>query len=244
MTATITAPITATEFAARRDRHSDDAPVVTTRSYLSGALFPTVEGLSDALRALRGAGRTEDVVGLAIPLEGDDPSAGIVRARLDPPPRRGFNLVEFLVTAMDPHRSAGGWSAGWAPGKNSGLAVELLGDLTRWLVGIQPFRVPAGPDAGDQGGVWILGRPNHAAAVAGLPGDSREGPTGMLATIGVPQAIGLLSAERLAAGDCILTTCETDERRQRSDERMMRRAGASYVFEPVILSKQYGERQA
>jgi hypothetical protein len=66
----------------------------------------------------------------------------------------------------------------------------------------------------------------------------------MLATIGVPLEIGALCAERLAAGDCILTTCETDGGRQRSDERIMRRAGATYLFEPLVLTKAYGERQA
>jgi hypothetical protein len=236
--------VTAASFVTNRDRHSADAAVVTSRAYLGGALFPSVEGLVDALRHLRSAGRTEDVVGLAIPLEGDEPDAGIVRRRKDRPHKRSFNLVEFLMTALDPHRPSG-WSGIWAPGKNNAVAVDLLGDLTRWLVGVQPFRVSEIPNAGTDGvvgdsNVWILGRPNHGAAVAGLLGDAHEGPVGVLVTVGVPATVGLLCAQRLAAGDCILTTCETDSRRRLSDDRIMRKAGATYFFDTVVMTQSYG----
>ncbi|HET7772029.1 MAG TPA: hypothetical protein VFN74_24870 [Chloroflexota bacterium] len=239
-TASLGAAVTAADFIARPGRHSADAPVVTSRGYISGALFPSVEDLARALRALRGAGRTEDVVGLLIPLDGDDPAAGIARARREPAPRRGFSLGEFLMTALDPHRQTT-WTAGWAPGKNSGAAVELLGDVTRWLVGIQAVRLHGIP--GEEP-LWVLGRPNHAAAIHKLEGDSQEGLVGMLATYAIAESIAPYVAERLSAGDCVLTTCESDANRARNDERIMKKAGAVRVFDLLPLTWQYGHRQA
>ena len=239
-TASLGAAVTAAEFIARPDRHSGEAPVVTSRGYVAGALFPTVDSLAAALRALRGAGRTEDVVGLLIPLEGDDPAAGVVRTRRDPAPKRGFDLMDFLMTAIDPHRSST-WQAGWAPGKNAGAAVELLGNVTRWLVGIQAVRLHGVP-GGEP--LWVLGRPNHAAAIHKVPGDSQEGLVGMLATYAIVESIAPYVAERLAAGDCVLTTCESDVNRAKDDERIMRKAGAVQVFDRVALEWRYGVRSA
>ena len=238
-TASLGTAVTAAEFITRRDRHSDDVPVVTSRGYVSGALFPSVASLAAALRALRGAGRTEDVVGLLIPLEGDDPDAGIARTRRDPLPPRGFNLVEFLMTALDPHRPSG-WQAAWAPGKNASAAVELLGDLTRWLVGIQAVRIHGTPSVEP---LWVLGRPNHAAAIHKVLGDSQEGLVGMLATYAVSESLAPYVAERLAAGDCVLTTCESDANRAQNDERIMKKAGAIQIFERLPLEWRYGVRQ-
>ena len=235
-TASLGAAVTAVEFNARPDRHDADAPVVTSRGYVAGALFPSVEGLAAALRALRGAGRTEDVVGLAIPLEGDDPDAGLIRTRNEAAPKRGFDLMDFLMTALDPHRRSS-WQATWAPGKNSGTAVELLGGVTRWLVGIQPFAIHEVPGVAP---FWVLGRANHAAALHKIAGDSHEGYRGILASFGVVESHALACAERLAAGDLLLTTCESDANRARSDERIMKKAGASLVFERVPLEWRYG----
>ena len=239
-TASLGAAVTAVEFAARPNRHDADAAVVTSRAYLAGALFPSVDALAASLRALRSAGRTEDVVGLAIPLDGDDPDAGTVRARAEAAPKRGFNLVEFLMTALDPHRPSG-WQATWAPGKNSGSSVDLLGGVTRWLVGIQPFAIHGVPGVDP---FWVLGRPNHAAALHKITGDSQEGYGGILASFGVGQSLALVCAERLAAGDCLLTTCESDLNRARSDERIMKKAGAAQVFDRLPLTWSYGDRHA
>jgi hypothetical protein len=236
----VAAPVSAAEFIARPDRHEADPPVVTSRGFVAGALFPSVETLAAALRSLRGAGRTEDVVGLLIPLEGDDPDAAVVRARRDPAPRRGFNLVDFLMTALDPHRPSG-WQSGWAPGKNAGVAVDLLGGLTRWLIGIQAVRLHGVP-GGEP--LWVLGRPNHAAAIHKVTGDSQEGYAGMLATYAVAESLAPYVAERLAAGDCMLTTCESDANRARSDERMMRKAGAIQIFDRVTREQKYGDHHA
>ena len=237
--AVLAASISAAEFLSRPELHTA-APVVTSRGFVAGALFPSVEALAAALRSLRDAGRTEDVVGLLIPLEGDDPSEGIVRTRRDPAPPRGFNLVEFLMTALDPHQPSG-WEGGWAPGKNSGIAVELLGDVTRWLIGIQAVRLHGVP-GGEP--LWVLGRPNHAAAIHKVPGDSREGLVGMLATYGVVESLAPHVAERLAAGDCVLTTCESDANRARNDERIMKKAGAVRLFDRLELTWRYGVRPA
>ena len=239
-TASLGAAVTAADFIARPNRHSADAPVVTSRGYVAGALFPSVDGLAAALRSLRSAGRTEDVVGLLIPLEGDDPAEGIVRTRRDPAPAPRFNLVDFLMTALDPHRPSG-WDSGWAPGKNAGAAVDLLGDLTRWLVGIQAVRLHGTPGVEP---FWVLGRPNHAAAIHKIPGDSKEGFVGMLATYAIVESLAPYVAERLAAGDCVLTTCESDLNRARNDERIMKKAGAIQVFDRLPLEWRYGVRPA
>lgn len=212
-------------------------PVITSAAFVSGALFPSVASLANALRSLRGAGRTEDVVGFAIPLDGDDPNTSVVRTRSGPPLRRGFNLVEFLMTALDPHRPSG-WPALEAPGKNSGSSVDLLGNLTRWLVGIQPFAIH------EVSGVppfWVLGRPNHAAALHKITGDAHEGYAGILASFGVVASLASFCADRLAAGDCLLTTCETDANRARDDERFMRKAGAIHLFDLLPLEWRYGD---
>ena len=144
------------------------------------------------------------------------------------------------MTALDPHRRST-WTSGWAPGKNSGAAVELLGDLTRWLVGIQAVRLHGVP--GEET-LWVLGRPNHAAAIHKVEGDSQEGLVGMLATYAVAESIAPYVAERLAAGDSVLTTCESDANRARNDERIMKKAGAVRIFDLLPLTWQYGHRQA
>jgi hypothetical protein len=240
--ATAAAPVPAAAFATRVAAETAGlAGVVTARSFIQGGTLPSVEALAGVLRALRGAGATEDVVGFAIPLAGD-PEEGVVRRRDGaPPPRQRFNLGEYLLDALDPHRPRGWTGGGMGPGRNVALASQVLGDLTRWLVGIHTFRVPevAGGD-----GVWVLGRPNHAAAIQRVRGDSHEGASGVLATLAVPTDLAADYAARLAAGECALTTCETDEGRMRRDAKLLRQAGAVHVFAPYHQVVEYGVRPA
>jgi hypothetical protein len=229
-----------------RDAYQDVSGVTTSRAYVVGGLLPSVADLAGALRALRATGQTEDVVGFAIPLEGDDPDAGIVRELRtgdDATPRkRGFDLMRFLAVAMDPHGdSRRRWQLRWAPGRNVRVAVEVLGDLTRWLVGIHAFKIH---DARGEEDVWVLGRPNHAAAMHKLAGDAREGARGVLATLAVPGDAAAEVGAALTAGYCLLTTCETDENRMKRDLKILRRAGAIQVFGPVPLDVHYGVRPA
>jgi hypothetical protein len=221
--------------------------VVTSRAYLSGALLPSVDALLSAIKALRATGSTEDVVGLAIPLAGD-PNGGeaMVRTRREVDQgKKKFNLIEFLMTAIDPHgqgRRRARWRLG--PGRNVGTASEIMGNVTRWMVGIQTFRIPLPEPVGDETALWVLARPNHAAAIHKLEGDSHEGYVGMMATLGVPASVAAEFVRKLEAGDCLLTTCETDPGRARRDQNIMRRAGATSMFEPQTLTVEYGVRPA
>jgi hypothetical protein len=210
--------------------------VVTSRAFLIVASMPTIESLVNALKAFRSAGATEDVVGFAIPVEGD-PSEGGIRPMVPiTGRRRRFNAGEFLLMAIDPHRPEG-LPDRWALGRNGVIAKTVLGDLTRWLVGVHMFRVPL-----SERSVWIIGRPNHAAAVQGLRGDALGGTAGALATVGVPVELAPAYANRLAAGECIVTTCETDEGRRHRDRRILVKAGATQFDEPAPLVVEYGVR--
>lgn len=217
--------------------------VVTSRAFMVAALMPSVHSLVRALKAIRATGATEDVVGMAIPLE-DDPTGGVAIVRgAKEPVKRGFDLGEFLATAIDPHRPTTlPWRLG--PGRNIGVATEVLGDITRWMVGIQTFRIPLAPPGEEGDRLWVLARPNHAAAIHKVPGDATEGYVGMLASFGVPADFSRELAGELAAGQCIITTCETEEGRRRRDERLIRKAGATIVhpFEPAPVI--YGVRPA
>jgi hypothetical protein len=95
---------------------------------------------------------------------------------------------------------------------------------------------------GDEG-VWVLGRPNHAAAMQRVRGDSQEGAPGVLATLAVPPELAIDYAARLAAGECILTTCETDQGRMRRDQQLLRKVGALHLFTPYEQVVEYGVRQ-
>ncbi len=221
---------------------SDPAGVLTSRAFLIGGLMPSVESLAEALQGIRAAGHTADVVGFAIPLDGE-PSAGVVRVRQDAVQQKRFDLMEFLLTALDPHRPSG-WQGGrFAPGRNAPLAYDFLGNLVRWLVGIQTFQIH---NAAGEEDVWVLARPNHAAAMHKVTGDSHEGYRGMLATLGVPGSVAAEFAARLAEGYCILTTCETDEGRKERDLKIMRKAGVDVpsLFQTKPLEVRYGVRPA
>lgn len=219
----------------------DGSVVITSEAFIAGALMPSVQSLAAALRAIRGARHTADVVGFAVPLAGDDPSDGRVleRASVEPVKQR-FDFMEFMMTAIDPHRTFTRFE-GVAPGRNVPLAADLLGDLTRWLVGIRTFRIH---DVIGEQDVWVLARPNHAAAMQKVEGDSEEGHVGMLATLGVPREFATDYAARLGAGECILTTCETDEGRWRRDQKIMKDNGGASLFAQPLQPVRYGARQA
>lgn len=213
--------------------------VVTTRGFVTVAAIPTIEGVMAALRALRAAGATEDVVGFAIPLQDNPNEAGFLPRGPVVRPKR-FNATDWLLDVIDPHRP----QYESAPlvvgnGRNSEAARVVLGRLSRWLVGVQPFAVPtsAGP-------VWVMGRPNHAAAMQGVHGDTLGGTAGALATVGVPVNLADRYATRLEAGDTILTTCETDEGRRRRDRKIVERAGAETIDLPEPTELRYGVRPA
>lgn len=212
-----------------------EGSVVTSRAYIAGALMPSVRALAGALRAIRGAGHTADVVGFAIPLAGE-PVEGRVLERADAPVvKQRFDLMEFLAIAMDPHRTFTRFTR-VAPGRNVPLAADVLGDITRWLVGIHTFKIH---DVLGEQDVWVLARPNHAAAMHKVEGDSVEGHAGMLATLGVPLAFAGEYAARLAAGDCILTTCETDAGRWRRDQKIMAKHGGEARFAEPLSPVRY-----
>jgi hypothetical protein len=213
------------------------AGVLAPRAILVGGLFDGPDGVLAALRALRAARATNDVVGLAIPLDGDPTDPGAVVSARGAPAKSRFDLVRFLLTVVDPHRPVG-QPDGWARGRTGILAKVILDDLTRWLVGVSTFRVP-GPDGGP--GVWVLGRPNHAAAVNGVRAAAAEGAIGAVASLGVPASLAATYAERLAGGQSVLTTCETDAGRTRRDAKILKRNGAHDTFEhPLPLD--YGVR--
>ncbi|HEV2123320.1 MAG TPA: hypothetical protein VGW38_11165, partial [Chloroflexota bacterium] len=198
----------------------DVTGIVTARGYINVASMPTVEGLTSALKALRAAGATEDVVGFAIPVEGHPSEGGIRPKGPINVRRRRFDIGGYLLDVIDPHRPVKA-TDNWARGRNGAIAKTVLGKLTRWLVGVHTFRVPL-----PEGSVWVIGRPNHASAIQGLRGDAQGGAAGALASVGVPVDLSAEFAERLAAGECIVTTCETDEGRWNRDRRILERAGA------------------
>lgn len=210
--------------------------IVTARGYMTVAIVPTVEALTSVLKALRSAGATEDVVGFAIPVEGDPAEGGIRPMGPISVRRRRFDLGEYLLDVIDPHRPVGA-TDNWARGRNGAIAKAVLGKLTRWLVGVHTFRVPL-----PEGSVWVVGRPNHASAIQRLRGDALGGAAGALASIGVPVDIFAEFAERLAAGECIVTTCETDEGRWNRDRRILERAGATLIRQPEPIVVEYGMR--
>ena len=116
-----------------RDSRVDPAGVLTSRAILVGGLMPSVTDLAAALRALRGLARTEDVVGFAIPLEGD-PSERRVRPLAGPVAKPRFDLMEFLMTAIDPHRRTARFGR-WAPG-----TMSAAGSITPSTARLVPIR--------------------------------------------------------------------------------------------------------
>src|SRR5919201_4802248 len=115
---------------------------ITAHASVIGGLFPGPDGAIAALHALRAARATNDVVGLAIPLDGDPtgPDAAVAAVNAGQGRRRG--LKDILVTMIDPHRQVAQPTT-FARGRTGLLAQAILGDLTRWLVGVLTFRVPA-----------------------------------------------------------------------------------------------------
>jgi hypothetical protein len=211
---------------AARPSRSAGIPTAPAASVAGGA-FKTMDGLLAVLRGLRAARATEDIVGFAIPLEADPTTAEGLETILAAHRRRGFNPIEWLLDVIDPHRPPPSPAALMA-GYNSILTPFLLGDLSRWLVGVKTFRIPLEQAPG--GGVWVLGRPNHAAAIAGATGAALGGAAGALASLGLPADQLEAFAERIAAGQPVLTVCSTDEGRIEQAVRLMRKQGAEGIF--------------
>lgn len=249
MTATLDPPGARVPPAARRWA----VPVAPLAAVLGG-LFPDVQGPIKIMRALRAAGTSGDTVGLAVPLPGD-PDDPQTMQRLIPPRRRGFDPVGYLMVVLDPHRPPPTFqSLTW--GQNVPLTRSLLGDLSNWLAGVKTFRIPAVPSVANgaatgtdgaaggtdgaatdaEDGVWVLGRPNHAAAVAGAEGGALGGSVGALAAFGVPLDLGVAYAQRIIGGEVLFTTCETDEGRTKRDRKLMRKHGGVDIFERVIVA--------
>jgi hypothetical protein len=234
------APVTAVANPAVRKADPNPAsPAIPTtiHAWVVGGLFPGPEGAVAALRKLRSEGATNDVAGLAVPLDGDptapDSTVAAVGAQTDAKP----SLLERLLAMIDPHPPRVRPS-GWARERVGYLAQVILGDLVRWLGGYFTFRIPA-PDGGP--GVWVLGRPNHAAAVQGVRAGAEEGPAGAMAAFGVPASLAASYAAAVIGGQTLLTTCETDPGRVARDAKILRRNGARDMFEqPLPLA--YGER--
>jgi hypothetical protein len=191
-----------------------------------GGVFSDLDAMLGVMRQLRSSGSTEDVLGFAIPLEGDPTTPEGLAALAGRPVKQRFSLFRVIRTIVDPHEPA--------PGQNSILATPFIGSLARWLVGISTFRIPG--ETPDDAGIWVLGRPNHAAAVAGMPGAALGGRAGALASIGLPGDVHRDFGERLSRGDSVLTTCETDAGRARRDEAWMRKRGAAGVFSSLVAS--------
>ena len=97
------------------------------------------------------------------------------------------------------------------------------------------FRVPLDDRPGS--GTWVLGRPNHASAVAGSEGAALGGAAGALSALGIPAQYIPTFGERLAAGECLFTTCETDVGRVERDLRSMRKHGAANLFKSVVAGQ-------
>ena len=197
------------------------------RSAIVAGTFRDLDGALGVMRALRSAGATEDIIGFAIPLPGDPTSPDALETLIPPKRRRRFDPIGLAMTILDPHRPPPEYRT-LIRGRNSVLARPLLGNLSGWLVGVQEFRVPD-PNSPD-GGVWVLGRPNHAAAVGGARGAARGGAAGALASLGIPEDHLEDYVKRLFDGQTILTVCETDEGRVQRDEKLMKKHGALDQF--------------
>ena len=201
-------------------------PTAQRASIIAGA-FADVEGATAVIRAVRSAGSTEDIVGIALPLAGDPHSPDALETLLPQARKRKFNLGRWLMTVIDPHQPPPDYQR-LTKGRNSILARPLLGEIAEWLVGVQEFRVPD-PNSPD-GGVWVLGRPNHAAAVSGAAGAALGGAVGALAALGLPEEHMQDYIGRLFQGQTILTLCETDDGRTKRDYNLMGRHGALHRF--------------
>jgi len=207
-----------------------------------GGLFPRIEGPLKVMRALRRAGTSGDTVGFAIPLPGD-PSDPATLEHLHRPPAKRFDPVRYFMVVLDPHKPPPSYHS-LVAGQNATLTQYFLGDLASWVSGVKTFRIPAALAGADEhsadqaaaGGTWVLGRPNQSAAVAGWEGSDVGGILGALATIGVPADLAAAYAGRIAAGEVLLTTCETDAGRARRDQTWLMKNGATGVFTRVILS--------
>lgn len=211
---------------------------------VAGGLFPTVAGALAVMRSLRSSGTAGDAVGLAVPIPGD-PDDPQTLERLAPAPRKGFDPIGYLKVVIDPHSPPPEYST-LVAGQNSAFTRLLLGDLSTWISGVKTFRIPAsltGDVSKDEAiaGVWVLGRSNHAAAVAGGGGAAIGGALGALAGTGVPADLAPEFAKRIAGGEILLTTCQTDANRARRDLRWLRKRGAVDVFERQILSPRRGQ---
>src|SRR4051794_22721117 len=141
------------------------------------------------MRALRGTllsgyGATEDVIGFATPLPGEPADPATLETLLAKRRRRRFDPVGLTLAILDPHRPPPEYRT-LTRGQNSVLARPLLGNLWGWLIGVQEFHVPNSNSP--NGGVWVLGRPNHAAALGGARGAARGGAAGALAALGIPE---------------------------------------------------------
>jgi hypothetical protein len=207
---------------------------------LVGGLFRSIDGPLTVMRALRRSGAAGDTVGLAVPLPGDPKEPATLEALATPPAKKRFDVLGYLKTVLDPH-APGPQYRSLIAGQNSALTRLVLKDMSGWIAGVKTFRIPpsmTGNVSKDEakGGVWVLGRSNHAAAVAGVEGADLGGAVGALAGVGVPPDLVQAFAERIAGGEIVFTTCETDSNRAKRDARWMQKAGASDPFERVILS--------
>jgi hypothetical protein len=192
------------------------------------------------MRALRRSGAAGDTVGFAIPLPGDPDDPNTLERLADRRPKR-FSLLGYLKVVIDPHTPPPEYRTLIA-GQNSSLTRLVLRDMAGWVAGVKTFRIPptltgkASKAEATQGGVWVLGRSNHAAAVAGSEGGDQGGALGVLTSIGVPSELVRGYAERIAGGEVLFTTCQTDTGRAQRDAKWLRKHGAADVFERVIAS--------
>jgi hypothetical protein len=235
MTVTPEAPAPAAPAAAR-----PAAFPLPPEAVVVGGLFRDVEGPLAVMRALRRSGAAGDVVGFAIPLPGDPDEPGTLERLADRRPR-GFSLLGYLKVVIDPHTPPPEYRTLIA-GQNSALTRLVLRDMAGWVAGVKTFRIPptltgeASKAEAIQGGVWVLGRSNHAAAVAGSEGGDQGGALGVLTAIGAPSELVRGFAERIAGGEVLFTTCETDAGRARRDAKWLRKHGGADLFERVIAS--------
>jgi hypothetical protein len=210
-----------------------------------GGMFSSVDGPLKVMRAMRAKGTAGDAVGLAVPLPGDPDDPETLPKLANSQPRKRFDPVSYLKTVVDPHAPPPEFRTLIA-GQNSPLTRLVLRDLANWIAGVKTFRIPP-TEVGDvskeatQGGVWVLGRSNHAAAVAGLDGADVGGYLGVLAGIGVQPPVAPAIAERIAGGEVLLTTCETDAARAARDKKWMRKFGGADLFEWVVVSPRRGQ---
>ena len=206
--------------------HDPNLIPTAPRSAIIAGAFKELDGALDVIRAVRSAGSTPDIVGIATPLAGDPNSPDALETLVVPrQSKRRFDPIKWLMTAIDPHPGVPTYQT-LTKGQNSVLARPLLGDIGRWLIGVRPFRVPD-PNA-PGGGVWVLGRPNHAAALGGAAGAALGGAVGALASLGLPEDHMQDYIQHLFAGETILTLCETDEGRVQRDYKLMGKHGAAH----------------